>query len=50
MGGYKRLAVLVLVTIGACLSFAGQRARAETEPVIVGVPRDFYPEYTIGAG
>ena len=52
MGGYKRFALLVLVTIGACLfvgAFAGHPARAQTEPVIVGVPRDFYPEYAIGA-
>ena len=51
MGEYKRLALLVFITIGACLfvgAFAGHPARAETEPVIVGVPRDFYPEYAIG--
>ena len=29
-------------------AFAGHPARADTEPVIVGVPRDFYPEYAIG--
>ena len=37
--------------IGACLffgPFAGHPARAETETVTVGVPRDFYPEYAIG--
>ena len=52
MCGYKRLAVLVIVIIGACLivgAFAGHWVHAETEPVIVGVPRDFYPEYAIDA-
>ena len=47
----KRLALLVLITIGVCLSvgaFAGQPAQTGTESVIVGVPRDFYPEYAIG--
>jgi ABC-type amino acid transport substrate-binding protein len=51
MGEYKRLAVLVLVMVGALLvvgASAGGAARAQTEPVIVGVPRDFYPEYAIG--
>ena len=50
MGEYKRFAFLVI--IGACLivgAFAGHWVHAETEPVIVGVPRDFYPEYAIDA-
>src|SRR5512147_2610219 len=48
MGGFKRLAVLVLVTVACLGHFVGHPARAKTEPVIVGVPRDFYPEYAIG--
>ena len=45
----KRLVLLVLIV--ACLfvgASAGVASQAETEPVIVGVPRDFYPEYAIG--
>src|SRR5512132_3215879 len=45
----KRLVLLVLIV--ACLfvgASAGVAPQAETEPVIVGVPRDFYPEYAIG--
>ena len=46
----KRLVLLVL--IAACLfvgASAGVASQAETEPVTVGVPRDFYPEYAIDA-
>ena len=46
MGAYKRLAVLVLVTIGACL-FVGHPSRAEPQEVVAAVARDFYPEYMI---
>src|SRR5512132_3814584 len=45
----KRFVLLFLIV--ACLFVgpsAGVASQAETEPVIVGVPRDFYPEYTIG--
>ncbi|MFO1152723.1 MAG: PAS domain S-box protein [Rhodospirillales bacterium] len=52
MGGYKRLAVLVLITISACFSasaFPAHPVRAETEEVVVGVARDFYPEYMVEA-
>ena len=49
MGEYKRLALLVFIIIGVVTAISGgQPARADTEPVIVGVPRDFYPEYAIG--
>ena len=52
MGGRKRLSVLVLIIISACLSvgaFAWTSVRAETEEVVVAVARDFYPEYAIDA-
>ena len=52
MGEYKRLALLVLITIGACLSVgavAGHPARAEMQEVVAAVARDFYPEYVIDA-
>ena len=52
MGEYKRLALLVVVIIGACLivgAFAGHAARAETKEVVAAVARDFYPEYIADA-
>ena len=53
MGGYKRLAVLVFITLGVCpfvgVAFAGRPAPAEREEVVAAVAQDFYPEYVVGA-
>jgi PAS domain S-box-containing protein len=50
VGGYKRLALRVLIALSVCLfvsPFAGRCARAEPKEVVAAVARDFYPEYMV---